>query len=270
MKKKSESLKRLFLLVSFILSIYLSFSETLSATSPVKLVKAATSPFNSQVFVLPETGFDKSNLRNTTTTTLLSPYFDNAGMRGADLTICVFNYVLPVRWLAFTAEFINQTGVQLRWDVTEDNTIKQYYVERSTDANHWQRLSAIKRNGPLDLSAIQYYYTDYVYLPGKSFYRIVGEDVYGKSRTSDVRQMIIEDQSFSINPNPAKNKLTIKQKNIRTSQADIYDSYGRLILSSKLIYPNETIDISRLFRGVYFLKLSVDGIETAHGSFIKL
>jgi hypothetical protein len=189
---------------------------------------------------------------------------------GDDLTSCVFTAVLPVRWLSFTASLSKQSGVQLNWDVTEDNTVKQYHVERSIDASLWKKLSAIKRKLAPDQPSIQYDYIDYDYLPGKTFYRIVSEDLYGETRTSEVRQVTAEDYDFIISPIPARDKITIKQKNIRTSQADIYDNYGRLILSSKLIYPNTTIDISNLGKGNYFLKLNVDGIETARGSFIKI
>lgn len=189
---------------------------------------------------------------------------------GDDLTSCIFTYVLPVRWLGFNAELTKQSGVYLTWNVVEDNTVKQYYVERSTDANRWERLSAVKRKGAPDLPNIQYNYTDYNYLPGRTYYHIVAEDMYGKTRTSEVRQVVATDQNFAISPVPAKDKLTIKQKNARTSQVDIYDKYGRLLLSTELIYPNETVDISRLSEGNYFLKLSIDGIETAHSSFIKL
>jgi hypothetical protein len=172
--------------------------------------------------------------------------------------------------LNFTADISEQSGVHLVWTVVEDNTVKKYHVERSTDAVQWIRLASIKRTGPLDLPSIEYDYTDIDYLPGKTFYRIVSEDVYGKTRTSEVRQVIAADQDFSISPNPAKNKLTIKQKNARTSLVDIYDNYGKLILTCKLVYPNETIDISKLAKGNYFLRVSVDGIETASGSFIKI
>lgn len=177
---------------------------------------------------------------------------------------------LPIRWLSFTAELSKQAGVRLTWVVVEDNTVKKYQIERSTDANQWVRLSTVNRNGALDLPSIEYTYTDNDYLPGKTFYRIVSEDAYGKTRTSEVRQIITSDQDFTISPVPAKDKLTIKQKNARTSQVDIYDKYGRLLLTTKLIYPNETVDISKLAEGNYFLKLSIDGIETAHSSFIKL
>jgi len=181
-----------------------------------------------------------------------------------------FYFLLPVRWLSFTASLSKQSGVQLNWHVVEDNTVKQYHVERSTDGNKWKRLSVVKRKNVPDQPDIQYDYTDYDYLPGKTFYRIVSEDLYGETRTSEVRQIIAEDHDFTISPIPATDKLTVKQKNVRTSQVDIYDKYGRLILSSKLIYPNETVDISSLAKGNYFLKLNVDGIETAHASFIKL
>jgi hypothetical protein len=185
----------------------------------------------------------------------------------ANSTTCVG---LPIRWLNFTADISEQSGVHLVWTVVEDNTVKKYHVERSTDAVQWIRLASIKRTGPLDLPSIEYDYTDIDYLPGKTFYRIVSEDVYGKTRTSEVRQVIAADQDFSISPNPAKNKLTIKQQNARTSLVDIYDNYGKLILTCKLVYPNETIDISKLAKGNYFLRVSVDGIETASGSFIKI
>lgn len=177
---------------------------------------------------------------------------------------------LPIRWLNFTAVLLQQSGVHLVWNVVEDNNVKQYHVERSTDATKWIRLSTVKRSGALDLPNIQYDYTDYDYLPGKTYYRIVSEDVYGKTCISEVRQVIASDQDFTISPNPAKDKLTVKQKNARASKVDIYDNYGRLILTCKLIYPNESINISRLAKGNYFLKLSVDGVETAHTSFIKL
>ena len=128
---------------------------------------------------------------------------------------------LAIRWLNFTADISEQAGVHLVWTVVEDNTVKQYHVERSTNAIQWVRLASVKRTGPLDLPSIEYNYTDIDYLPGKTYYRIVSEDVYGKTRTSEVRQVIAADQDFSISPNPAKNKLTVKQKNARTSQIDI-------------------------------------------------
>lgn len=189
---------------------------------------------------------------------------------GDDLTSCIYTSVLPVRWLDFNAQLKKQSGVQLSWDVAEDNTVKEYYVERSINANKWDRLSVVSRKGTPDLPHIQYDYTDYDYLPGKTFYRIIGVDLYGFTRTSEVKQVIAEDVNFAISPNPVKDILTIKQKNIRQGKVNIYDSYGKLVLSIDVSYSNESIDISRLGKGNYFLKLSVDGIQTAHGSFIKL
>lgn len=199
-------------------------------------------------------------------------YIDSltVGGTGDDLTSCVFTYVLAVRWLDFTADFIKQKGVQLKWNVTEDDNIRLYYVERSTDSRKWERIGSLQKRTYPDVPQTQYDYTDYEYLAGKTFYRIIGEDMYGETLTSEVKQLFLEDQSFTISPIPAKDRLTIRQKLARPCQLDIYDSFGKLMLSTRINSSTETINISELFRGNYFLKLSVDGIETAHAGFIKL
>ena len=192
------------------------------------------------------------------------------GGTGDDLTSCTFTYVLPLRWLGFTTDFIKQKGVQLKWDVTEDDNIRQYYVERSTDAKKWERIASIQKGIHPYAPHTQYDYTDKDYQPGKIFYRIIGEDMYGETLTSAVKQMIVEEQGLIISPNPAKDILIIKQKIARACQLDIYDSFGKLMLSTKIKNSTETINISKLFKGNYFLKLSIDGAETVHSSFIKL
>jgi hypothetical protein len=178
--------------------------------------------------------------------------------------------VLPVRWLYFSASFIKQKGVQLKWDIAEDNNVKQYYVERSTNSNNWDRLASIPRKTYPDPSHTLYDFIDYEILPGKTFYRIVQEDATGKMHSSEIRQVIAEEQTIVISPNPAKDKLNIKQKNIQADQADIYDCHGRLILSTRINHSLVSIDISKLIKGNYFLKLRDHEIETAYTSFIKL
>jgi hypothetical protein len=88
--------------------------------------------------------------------------------------------------------------------------------------------------------------------------------------SSEIRQVIAGEQTIVISPNPAKDKLNIKQKNIQADQADIYDCHGRLILSTRINHSLVSIDISKLIKGNYFLKLRDHEIETAYTSFIKL
>jgi hypothetical protein len=187
---------------------------------------------------------------------------------GDDFTSCSFTYVLPVKWLGFTANLTNNKGSQLAWSVLEDANVKEYYVERSTNGTSWQRIASIKRKYSFD-NRSQYSYTDVEYSTGKNYYRIVQEDVFGSTHTSDVEQVIAEGPSFSLSPNPTRNRLNIKQTSTQATQADIYDSYGKLLLSTR-IHSCESIDISRLVNGNYYLRLSAGTTEIAHTSFIKL
>jgi hypothetical protein len=199
-------------------------------------------------------------------------YVDSLSLGGAgdDLTSCVFTYVLPVRWLGFTTEFVKQKGVQLKWDVAEDNSVKQYYVERSSNASTWERVASVPRKSHFDPSHTLYDFTDYNCLPGKSFYRIVQEDVTGKTHSSKIIQIVTMDRTFSISPNPAKDQLTIKQETAKASAVAIYNDRGKLIWSARLNSSTESIDISQLVKGFYFLRLTVNGIETAQTTVIKL
>ena len=72
---------------------------------------------------------------------------------------------------------------------------------------------------------------------------------------------------FSLYPNPTKNILTIINiQQISISSLSIYNSMGQLI--EVITTPNETIDVSNLQAGIYYLKLITDkGMTTQE--FIK-
>ena len=72
---------------------------------------------------------------------------------------------------------------------------------------------------------------------------------------------------FTLSPVPAKNVLTITTKKaVVISSINIYDTLGQLIQVST--NPNETIDVSGLKTGSYFIKIVSDK-GTASGKFLK-
>ena len=72
---------------------------------------------------------------------------------------------------------------------------------------------------------------------------------------------------FSLSPVPAKNVLTITTKqNVIMSSANIYNTLGQLVQVST--NPTETIDVSGLKAGTYFIKIISDK-GTASNKFIK-
>lgn len=80
----------------------------------------------------------------------------------------------------------------------------------------------------------------------------------------------IEDETLSdvsIYPNPVKNKLTIKTSaDVINKIATVFDMNGKRVLNMKL--KSNTIDVSNLTSGIYFLRLESEG-KTMKRKFIK-
>jgi hypothetical protein len=71
--------------------------------------------------------------------------------------------------------------------------------------------------------------------------------------------------NISIYPNPAKNSLNIiATSNLQLELATIYDVRGRQVISKELNSSNSlnTIDVTQLQTGVYFIKIDLDTIST--------
>jgi uncharacterized repeat protein (TIGR01451 family) len=63
---------------------------------------------------------------------------------------------------------------------------------------------------------------------------------------------------ISINPNPAKETLTINAKNIEVSSISIYNTLGQLVQVIPNAKETKTIDVSELKSGNYFIKVVSD------------
>ena len=75
------------------------------------------------------------------------------------------------------------------------------------------------------------------------------------------------DSMFVLSPVPARNILNITiKKNVKISSINIYNTLGQLI--KEITKPNETIDVSGLTAGSYFIKILSDKGSTT-GKFIK-
>lgn len=71
---------------------------------------------------------------------------------------------------------------------------------------------------------------------------------------------------LDVYPNPASSELFIENNNSSNLEYQVYSVTGQLMQQNKLPFSNNTIDVSQLSEGVYFLKLTDIGSE---GSLIK-
>jgi hypothetical protein len=71
-------------------------------------------------------------------------------------------------------------------------------------------------------------------------------------------------------PNPTSTFVTlrIKSDNIQMVEGQIYDMYGKLLKTVPMDNTNNTIDVSDLSSGVYFLKISTNQ-GTVNKKFVK-
>lgn len=62
----------------------------------------------------------------------------------------------------------------------------------------------------------------------------------------------------SFYPNPASNNLFINLNKINSATVEIYNELGQIVLSEKLFQHNNTVDISMLKSGIYFVRTTGD------------
>lgn len=67
--------------------------------------------------------------------------------------------------------------------------------------------------------------------------------------------------NFKVYPNPASDFITIESNSIEVSGIAMYDILGKKVLSLTSL-KNNTIDVSNLNNGVYFLKINANGNST--------
>lgn len=67
-------------------------------------------------------------------------------------------------------------------------------------------------------------------------------------------------EGISIYPNPTQNVLNIT--NAEKANVQVFDILGKSIFTQDITSTNESIDVSRLQAGTYFLKITIDGYST--------
>ncbi|MEC7877761.1 MAG: T9SS type A sorting domain-containing protein, partial [Bacteroidota bacterium] len=64
------------------------------------------------------------------------------------------------------------------------------------------------------------------------------------------------DETILIYPNPSKTKININSKFLLINSIQIYDNFGRIILSNKINSNITEIDISNLLLGNYWIRIN--------------
>lgn len=169
--------------------------------------------------------------------------------------------VLSQHLLQFSGDAVDG-GIRLQWQTTAEKNWQSFVVERSTDGIHFTATGAIT---PLT-NTDRYSYTDQYTIVGKAYYRIKmiaadGDIVYSNQLTfNGVNNRGLYVQAY---PNPVKRNgvLTINSNAAIGSKARFTDLQGRTILMITMNHASETVDISQVPSGLYFLQLGNGAVQ---------
>ncbi len=180
--------------------------------------------------------------------------------------------LLPVNFISIAATW-QQKNIGISWQVSNEASVKNYVVEKSSDANTFTAIGTVDYNNQA-ATASQYGYTDVNAGTGTSviYYRIKEVSENGSitySRVISIRNNQSGDATISISPNPVHNyasiQLNSKQGNV-LQLLRLVGMAGNTVWQKQLTLPVGVHVISiehmnEVPNGSYFLQY-YNGLET--------
>lgn len=174
------------------------------------------------------------------------------------------NNSLPVDLLSFTANCSNNE-VEVNFSVLSQENNDYFTIERSLDAIHWEYVTEIAGEGNINTQK-DYSFIDENSYSNLSYYRLRQTDFDGNFKTYSPVSINCngnnEGVGLNIYPNPTKGLITY-ELDLQNYQGDhtyfsITDATGKVVLSDYINlnkgYNENTLDLSALMKGVYFLQ----------------
>jgi len=175
--------------------------------------------------------------------------------------------LLPLDVSGFSAK-ARKTDIAIDWMVNNNNEQDEFILERSRDGIRFEALKVVPAKVILFTAA--YAEVDAHPFHGWNYYRLRAVDKSGKERVSHiVKGWFGREQQIRISPNPASEKIMVSfAEPSSISQIEVVNISGQVLQRIKTIQFNNTVDISHLQAGMYYLRISgKNGLSTK--SFIK-
>lgn len=190
-----------------------------------------------------------------------------------DLTSCNYPFgVLPLSWSGFTAFAVDNKSVSLHWSLYQQINNKGYYIERSIDGKTWDSIGyEANKQGAGEFT---YMFTDIKPNYGINYYRICALDFDGNITYSKTSKVDIAGNAIvNIWPVPAKKFINVQigsSNNSTMSNILIFNHAGQKVITYSPHNGTNTIDISSLPTGYYFITFHLSNGNTVNQKFIKL
>lgn len=172
---------------------------------------------------------------------------------------------LPIELKHFTARAQNEV-VRLDWASYTESNNERYVVERSIDGKNFEVIGEVQGAGN-SVETLRYHLYDRSPALGINYYRLKQIDFDGKFEYFDIRSVEFNniEGHLQLLGNPVTNELEyyINKKNHGEVTVQLTNISGTIISQNKVTTTKQqtyqTIDISSLTQGMYFLQLIVQG-----------
>ena len=159
---------------------------------------------------------------------------------------------LPVDLISFTATEEDGHIAVLKWQTASEINNDYFIVERSSDLQSWEELKRVKAVGNSS-DLVDYKALDDRAFLGLSYYRLKQVDFDGEFSYSQIESVYFTnelDGQFSLFPNPASTKITIKGSIAELSRITLYNEIGQ----------DFTHEIKQLERGSDYIEFDVSNL----------
>lgn len=175
------------------------------------------------------------------TSTVIFSVTNNPASYASDRFRIIFstttNQPVPFTFTSVSASEQNN-GVSIDWKTANENNVKQYNIEKSSDDIHFIKSIDIKADNS---SLNNYHWVDAYPAEGNNYYRISSVEIDGKTKYSDVMKVSVGkmNSSISIFPNPATGSTLNLQ--LLNQQPGIYEArlvnlFGQTFMAKSIRY----------------------------------
>jgi hypothetical protein len=177
----------------------------------------------------------------------------SGGCLSATAAVVTVNGTLPLTWRSFTVTK-QVSGALLNWVTASESNTTEFEVQYSPDGNRWTRIGTVAAAGnTFGETSYRFLHPDPV--TGMNYYRLLQKDLDGRSTYSTVLPYFLgNNDQLRIYPNPVSGGKLFVRIAVTGTMA-VYTIEGRLVQQQPLIAGTQEIDISRLPKGIYHLRI---------------